>query len=238
MQINFPTRDNAPLPPRMRPVVNAGDGLIARHIRHLWQGIESDFGVELEFHPDARTMMQIGREELPLFGAYDTAKTFATTMYGYVAYLDGMPVATHAVALYTLGSFDLAEYLECFGMFEGCPEIQFNQPARALAVGIRGTVGFAGNAWVARTLGRRGITKRFGELSRAIGYGTLNCPHYFYFMKAANAKVGVNFHSQHREAGVAWGGEARFMGYSGERFILSSATQALAHDAPIPEEIR
>lgn len=236
MQTTPQTLENVPLPHRMRPVISSGDDLIGRHIRHLWRLIETDFGVELEFHVDARTMMHIGREDLPLFGAYDETRTYATTMFGYVARLDGEPVATHVVALYTLGSYDLAEYLERFGMFEGCPDIQFDQPARGLAVGIRGTVGFAGNAWVDRKLARKGITKHFGELSRAIGYGTLDCPHFFYFMKASNVGAGVNFHSQHREPGVAWGGENRWMGYSGERFILSSALQALARGAPRPEE--
>ena len=132
MQFILKNKSNTLVPTRMRPMINADSNLVSKYVEWSWNDIETNLGVDLEFHPDARTMMHIGREELPLFGAFDETRTYATTMFGYVALRDGKPLATHAIALYSLGSYDLAEYLKNFGMFDGCPTIKADHRRRRL----------------------------------------------------------------------------------------------------------
>lgn len=238
MQVINQTRSNTPLPPRMRPIVAPISDLLERHIRHLWTEIETNCDVELTYYANTREMMDIARDELPLFGAFDETRSYATTMYGFIGRRKGEPVMTVANAVYTLGSYDLLDYIERFGLFEGCPRITFNQAAKDLAVGIRGQASFAGNYWMAR--GLRGspsgkvMTQCVGPLCRAIGLGTLNCGHYFHFIKDALVRRGIDTFTQHQGPGVIWEDSERWIRYSGERAIIDAASQAQGPDAPTP----
>lgn len=230
--------DNTALPVGIRPVVAAPNGLRERHIKLLWRDIEMSGDVVLSYHRDARSMLHIGREDAPLFGAFDPERTYATTAFGLVASRNGAPLATLTIAIYTLGSYDLAGFLETFGMFENGPEITLANPARAVATGVRGTAAFSGNLWIDKEHRKSPLSKRIspqlGELGRAIGYGTLDCPHSFFFMRDRIIQRGVDTVVQCREPGVTWSGEERWIGYSGTRYMLESAVRAVDGGAAMP----
>lgn len=214
-------------PGQIRPVVNDLPAL--PFIRSVARTLDDRFGVKVKYDPDGSLGRKVDRGNLELYGAYDPQRTHASTIFGVVAEKDGEAVGLLQSAVYSLGSYDLAQYTSRFGLYAGSPRIEFRDPAIFLATGITGQAAFNGNLWVRPDQRQSGFSAAWptesGRIVRAIALATLDVHHTWLFMRANIAKK-VSSTAQTRCGGVWWNEEERYIAYSGAEFIRESMRQA------------